>query len=196
MSISPDEYSCLRSEIVEHVKQIDGLMKFAVTAPAGLIALGVTIGGNAGVIITVLPLILLLPVMTVILNRRFNIARIAAYLRAFADTGFQYENRLYSFRKELQKKNKISWPNYSEGIIGTLLLEGFLCIAISFILSVKNLYHVVALPIICCIFWIIISFHYWRKSSYAAMGGELDSIMFEQWREIKKKEALSSKVGE
>ncbi len=133
--------------------------------------------------------------MTVILNRRFNIARIAAYLRAFADVGFQYEERLYIFRKELQKHKKVRWPNYSEGITGLLLLEGFLCIALSLLLSAKNPYYYAALPIICFVLWLCISFYYWRRSSYAAMGKDLDAFLFEQWCEIKEREKSNRVIG-
>jgi len=88
---SDAEFSALRREIVEYSGKIIDLTKFSIVTSVAL--LGFAAGsGKHGWLIALLPLLVVFPLSELILNYKFQIARIASYLRVFHKE-FPYESR-------------------------------------------------------------------------------------------------------
>lgn len=176
MSLSAIEISSLRSEIVNYSGQVLDLVKFAVTASCALIGFGLSRGDHTAGYILLVPLLILAPSQSLVMNRRQGIVRIAAYLRAFAGEEFKYESRLWQIRQ----RHDIPWVSYQFSIFQVFVTTGFVCIALSFFFLIeKGLLMII--PFLAGLLWLLFSIAHWRKSRRIKSGGDLDGILFDAW---------------
>lgn len=176
MSISDIEVSSLRAELVRYSDQILDLVKFAVTATSALVGFGLSRGDYTAGYIALVPLLILAPSLSLVMNRRQNIVRIATYLRAFGGHKFAYESRLW----RLRQRRDIHWVNYQFTILGVFIIIGFVCITMSFLfLLAEGL--LLLIPGLVGLVWLGFSVAQWRMSRHILLGGGLDGVLFNAW---------------
>jgi hypothetical protein len=179
MSLSDTEISSLRAELVRYSDQVLDLIKFAVTATSALIGFGLSrVDYTAGYIVLV-PLLILAPSLSLAMNRRQNIVRIATYLRAFAGDEFKYESRLW----QLRQHRDIPWTNYPYSTLQMFVIPGFVCIALSFLLLLGE-GLLLLVPGLAGVVWIGFSMAQWRMSPRILIEGGLEGILFNAWGQI------------
>jgi hypothetical protein len=149
-----------------------------VTATSALIGFGLSTPSPTAGYIVLVPLFILAPSVSIMMNRRQNIVRIASYLRAFAKEEFRYESRLW----QLRQRRDIPWISYHLSTLQMFIIMGFVCIALSFLLLVKQGLALL-LPSAVGLIWIVFSIAQWRMSRRILMGGGLDAILFNAWRD-------------
>jgi len=187
MSLSDTEISSLRAELVRYSDHILDLVKFAVTATSALIGFGLSRGDHTAGYILLVPLLILAPSLSLAMNRRQNIVRIATYLRAFAGDRFEYESRLW----QLRQRRDIPWVSYQLSTLQVFIITGFVCIALSFLFLLGE-GLLLLVPGLAGLAWIGFSIGQWRMSRRILMGGGLDGILFNAWRQTLGEEEKSA----
>lgn len=110
------------------------------------------------------------------MNRRQNIVRIAAYLRAFGGDNFVYESRLW----RLRQRRYIPWVSYQLSILQVLISLGFICIALGFLFLLEE-GLLLLIPGLAGLVWFGFSIVQWRMSRRILLGGGLDGIVYNAW---------------
>ena len=188
------EISELYDQLLQYSTQVNDLTKHATTVTGGILAVAFAIGKAQGAIIAILPIMILIPLYVVVLNRKINMVRIATYIRTFADPNWQYERRLHIFRNFRTKKkldNKLT--SYEFGINGMFITYGIVSITCSFLIAIiEKGWWFLFIPLISMsILWIIYKYQS-NKLSSGGMWGEYEKQCFDIWVAIAETEPAHS----
>jgi hypothetical protein len=179
MALSDIEVTCLRNELIKYEDQIVDLTKFAITASSILLGFGLSQSGPAAGFIVLVPLVVIAPLLQLMLNRHLNIVRVATYLWAFAGESFRFEERLWKFRKD----SVLPRGSFATGTRGLLLMIGFVCILLSFVL-LRPSGSSMLLPSIAVVLWSGFAIVHYRDWQRVQLGGNMTGECIEGEAEI------------
>ena len=179
MELSEIEVNSLRSELIQYISQILEITQVCVTASIAIIGFGLSRPSHQACLIALLPLLILWPSFTLVLNRRKNVMRVGTYLRAFGGTIFQYEKILRNLRKQ---EEMTKWPSFHRSIAKIFIILGFISIFVSsFLMILEQLWRYLFVAGIALLFWIGFTYFIKKSESAILMGGQEDDKIYDLW---------------
>lgn len=184
--MSNDEYSLLRTEILQCSQVLDNARNILYTAVGAILAFAFT---QNDPLIFVIPYVVIIPTYLLTLETVYSIYRIGAYLLVFHEgTEYNWESRLFKLYDVLKPKKTLRYsftlhvPFISVGFICTLLSLFFLFTNDSEI-TIFDFAFRCGLPIVL-LFSILAIAYIHRESSNAK------SMFVKQWEDVKAAEPI------
>lgn len=189
------EYKSLREELIRNSTRIGEWTKLSLVVTVALLGYAMGSPGASGPhgaeggfawAVALLPIWVTFPLVILSLNHKFQITRIATYLRVQFQETHPYEAHLWSFRQ----RDKFPHPSFEFGSWGTVLVVGIASLVVSRMLpgwswdlagqdGVRTWVTVVSgVSWLAFLVWVLL------VSRKLKMGGDLEQSMANEWSEV------------
>ena len=188
MDSKESEYTSLREELIRNSTRIADWTKFAIVTTVALIgyALGKSpkTDDSLAWAIAFLPMAVVFPAIVLSLNHKFQIARIASYIRVQFGETHPYELHL----RQMRDVKGFPHPSFEMGSWGTVLVVGIVAVLAS-VIAVEWRWSVISfvrgvITVACSVSWGYFCRWVYMRNNEMKMGKELEDRLATQWEKI------------